>query len=54
MGKLNVSDIQGFVLRGYNFPFARYLLLELSGPKPGRQFVGQIIAHITTGERWDS
>ena len=47
---LNVSDIQGFVLRGYNFPFARYLLLELSGPKPGRQFVGQIIAHITTGE----
>jgi hypothetical protein len=51
---LNVADIQGFVLRGYNFPFARYLLLELEGPGKGRDFIGQIIPHITTGQRWDS
>jgi len=35
MVNLNVADIQGFVLRGYNFPFARYLLLELAGPETG-------------------
>ena len=29
MSKIDVSDIQGFALRGYNFPYARYLLLEL-------------------------
>jgi len=29
MTEIDVSDIQGFALRGYNFPFARYLLLEL-------------------------
>src|SRR5205807_394620 len=49
MVNLNVADIQGFVLRGYNFPFARYLLLELAGPETGRDFIGQIIPHITTG-----
>ena len=48
---LNVADIQGFVLRGYNFPFARYLLLELEGPEKGRDFIGQIIPHIPTGQR---
>ena len=25
MSKLNETDIQGFVLRGYNLPVARYL-----------------------------
>ena len=54
MANLNVADIQGFVLRGYNFPFARYLLLELEGPQAGRDFIGQIIPHITTGQRWDN
>ena len=28
MSKLNETDIQGFVLRGYNMPFARYLFLH--------------------------
>jgi Dyp-type peroxidase family len=52
--QLNVADIQGFVLRGYNFPFARYLLLELEGPEKGRDFIGQIIPHVTTGQRWEN
>ncbi len=51
---LDNSDIQGFALRGYNFPLARYLLLELPGPKTGREFVGQIIPHITTGQPWET
>ena len=29
MSKLNETDIQGFVLRGYNLPVARYLFLHL-------------------------
>jgi hypothetical protein len=28
MSKLNETDIQGFVLRGYNLPVARYLFLR--------------------------
>jgi Dyp-type peroxidase family len=53
MTKLNVSDIQGFALRGYSFPWARYLLLEITSTEAGQQFVGRMISQITTGERWD-
>jgi Dyp-type peroxidase family len=52
MSKLDPTDIQGFVLRGYTFPFARYLLLQIV-PAGGREFIGQLIDQITTGERWD-
>src|SRR5260370_41181036 len=54
MVKYNVEDIQGLVLRGYNYTVARYRLLELEGPQKGCDFVGQIIPHITTGQRWES
>jgi Dyp-type peroxidase family len=53
MSKLDVSDIQGFSLKGYNFPRARYLLLELLHPEAARDFVKRLLPHITTGERWD-
>jgi len=52
MASLNAADIQGFVLRGYNFPFARYLFLEFRKDN-GRDFVSSLIPQITTGERWD-
>lgn len=51
--KIDVSDIQGFALKGYNFPFARFLLLELLHPKAAQNFIGQIVQYLTTGERWD-
>ena len=35
MSKLNETDIQGFVLRGYNMPFARYLFLHFEDAKSG-------------------
>src|SRR5260370_41192901 len=54
MVKYNVEDIQGLVLRGYNYTVARYRLLELEGPQKGCDFVGQIMPHITTGQRWES
>jgi Dyp-type peroxidase family len=53
MSKIDVSDIQGFALKGYNFPFARYLLLELLHPRGAKDFLAQILQYLTTGERWD-
>jgi Dyp-type peroxidase family len=53
MSKIDVSDIQGFSLKGYNFPLARYLLLELLEARAAREFVGLLLPDITTGERWD-
>lgn len=52
MSKLDPTDIQGFVLRGYTFPFARYLLLEILA-MGGREFIAKLIKEITTGEHWD-
>jgi hypothetical protein len=53
MSKIDVSDIQGFALKGYNFPWARYLLLELLDSKAARDLVQRLLPEITTGERWD-
>jgi len=53
MNKIDVSDIQGFALKGYNFPFARYLLLELSKPAAARAWLSSLLTVVTTGERWD-
>ena len=36
MSKLNATDIQGFVLRGYNLPVARYLFLRLEDARQAR------------------
>jgi Dyp-type peroxidase family len=54
MSKLNASDIQGFVLRGYNLPMARYLFLRLEGARRGRTLVHRLLSQITTGQRWDA
>jgi Dyp-type peroxidase family len=52
MNKIDVSDIQGFALKGYNFPHARYLLLELGEPKAARALLRELLTKVTTGERW--
>ncbi len=53
MSKLNATDIQGFVLRGYNLPFARYLFLQILEGDRGREVIGKLVDYITTGERWE-
>jgi Dyp-type peroxidase family len=53
MSKLNQTDIQGFVLRGYNFNYARYLFLHFEDAARARTFVGRLLPSITTGQRWD-
>jgi Dyp-type peroxidase family len=63
MSKLNETDIQGFVLRGYNLPVARYLFLHLEAkkpshppeePTPAQRFILELLGEVTTGQRWDA
>ena len=51
--RLDETDIQGFVLRGYTFPVARFLLMEITDGEKCRSFITGVIDGITTGERWD-
>lgn len=53
MSRLNATDIQGFVLRGYNLPLARYLFVQFVDAKRGRALIGRLLGQITTGQRWD-
>src|SRR5580698_7112395 len=53
MSRLNASDIQGFVLRGYNMPYARYYFLHFEGAQRARTLIGRLLGVITTGQRWD-
>lgn len=53
MSELNASDIQGFVLRGYNMPLARYLFLHFTDERGGRDLINHLIGQITSGQRWD-
>jgi Dyp-type peroxidase family len=53
MSKLDPTDIQGFVLRGYTFPFARFLFLNISSAENGRKFILELAGKVTTGELWD-
>ena len=63
MSKLNVTDIQGFTLRGYNLPVARYLFLHFAPavpiPKseppqtPTQKLIAALLPRITTGQKWD-
>ena len=54
MSKLNETDIQGFVLRGYNMPFARYLFVSFEDAKKARTLIHRLLGEITTGKTWDS
>jgi Dyp-type peroxidase family len=64
MSKLNATDIQGFVLRGYNMPFARFLFLHFTDAAGARRLIGQMLPpadgvpdqlpRITTGQLWDN
>jgi Dyp-type peroxidase family len=54
MSKLNETDIQGFILRGYNLPVARYIFLHFEVPARARAFISRLLPSVTTGQRWDS
>jgi Dyp-type peroxidase family len=57
-GSLDLSDIQGFILRGYRLPLLRCLVLEVDRAGPARQALlslaneGPSGLRITTAEEW--
>lgn len=53
MAKLNAADIQGFAMRGYTFPVARFVLMEIANAEGGRALLIRILDQVTTAERWD-
>jgi len=53
MARLNAADIQGFAMRGYTFPVARFVLMEIANGEGGRALLLRILDQVTTAERWD-
>jgi Dyp-type peroxidase family len=54
--ELDLLDIQGNVIRAYgryNFPFARYVFLNIREGKRGREFIGAVTKQVTTAVKWD-
>lgn len=53
--QLDLLDIQGNVVRAYgryNFPFARYVFVNIRDSRRGRAFVGAVTEQVTTAVRW--
>jgi deferrochelatase/peroxidase EfeB len=57
--KLDLGDIQGFILRGYRMPMVRHFLLTLGVPAEARKLLGRLVSgnesdapQITTAEDW--
>ncbi len=56
---LDLSDIQGFILRGYRMPMVRHFLLSVDTPAAARRLLGRFVngdesdaPQITTAEDW--
>ena len=56
---LDLSDIQGFILRGYRMPMVRHFLLTVGAPARARRQLGRLVSgdeaevpQITTAEDW--
>src|SRR5580700_10463929 len=57
--KLDLPDIQGFILRGYRMPLVRHFLLTVGVPAEARKLLGRFVSgneadspQITTAEDW--
>ncbi len=49
---LDLTDIQGNILRGYRLPFARYVFLNLTDSTSAKAFLEAMIPHVTNAEIW--
>src|ERR1700730_9397904 len=56
---LDLTDIQGFILRGYKMPMVRHFLLSVGSPAQARKLLGRLVngnesdaPQITTAEDW--
>ena len=52
MGLLEVSDIQGNILRGYGFPAAAYLFFEIKEADGGRSFLRDLADRLEDAAPW--
>jgi deferrochelatase/peroxidase EfeB len=53
VSELPLGDIQGIILRGYRFSYARHLVLHSNGsPAGAREFVRALLPEVTTAEEW--
>jgi deferrochelatase/peroxidase EfeB len=57
--RLDLADIQGFILRGYRMPMVRHFLLEVGVSEEARKLLGRLVSgdesdapQITTAEDW--
>lgn len=51
---LDRGDLQGNILRGYPFPHAAYLFVEVKEADAGRRLLGELVDPVTTEEEWDA
>ena len=52
MKELELADIQGNILRGYNQPLFRYAYYHVRNPADGQRFLARLIPAITTAQPW--
>jgi len=52
MHNVELTDIQGNILRGYNQPHFRYAYYRIHNAQHGRRFLSRIIPAITTAQVW--
>ncbi len=60
MGKLDLADVQGNILRGYRMAMVRHLVVRVRDAAAARQFLGRVVPgaasdapQVTTAEHWD-
>jgi Dyp-type peroxidase family len=51
--EIDLSDIQGNVLRGYTYPCAAYLFLHIDDPQKARALMARMLPQISTAEPWE-
>ena len=49
---LDLTDIQGNILRGYRFPLVRYLFFRVSDASGGQRLMRALLPAVTTAEHW--
>jgi len=54
MTTLDLARIQGFVVRGYRLPFARYLFLSIDDVARAAAWVADATAEVLTAAPWDN
>jgi Dyp-type peroxidase family len=51
--QIDVTDVQGNVLRGYTYPTAAYIFLRVDDVARGKALLDRMLSRITTGEQWE-